>query len=1146
MVPGSIDNGGVFNAGDTTITWNLPSVPLAGTVVSYQVTVNAPTGVAGEYTNTAEITASDQFDPNSDPDNDDGDQSEDDEDAETVVPAVADLELTKGVVDAATVLPPNIGDTITFQLTVNNNGPDDATGVALEDLVPIGYTLTGTISDGGVATGNEINWTGLSIPNGGSITVTYDVVVNPPTGLGAEYRNSAQITASDQFDPDSDPTTDNLVDEDGDGDRDDDDEDTFEVTPQTSDLSIDKAVSDSTPNVGDVVTFTISLSNSGTVDATGVSVQDIVPEGYSGITNISNSGVAVGNQIDWTGLGVAVGVGTTVLTFDATVDAPTGVAGEYINGVEITASDQFDPDSDPNTGSDTDDNGDGIEDDDEDTVGVVIQQADLSIVKSIDNTSPNVGDTVTFTLVVTNAGPDVATNVAVEDILPSGFTLTAVNDGGTQTGNTTNWTGLTVPSNNGTVILTYEATVNEPTGTPGEYTNAAQITGSDQFDPDSDPTTDDTIDDNGDGIDDDDEDAITIAPSQADLSLSKVVVDGDTTPLIGTEITFEIRVFNDGPQDATNVEVVDLLPSGYDFILYSSTAGLYDETTGLWTIGSIGAGESETLLIDVLVNDSGDYFNIAEVTASDVYDFDSDPNNDDGDQSEDDEDNAVVTPIEAVADLSLTKEVVDGDTMPLIGTEITFQITVTNDGPEDATGVEVTDLLPSGYDFVLFSSTSGAYDETTGLWTVGSIAAGESETLLIDVLVNEVGDYLNIAEVTASDILDIDSTPDNDDGDQSEDDEDNALVTPVEAVADLSLTKEVVDNDTSPLVGEEITFIITIANSGPDNATGVEVTDLLPSGFDFILFSSTAGTYDETTGIWSIGTIDSGASETLLIDVLVNGSGDYLNIAEVTASDILDPDSEPNNDDGDQSEDDEDNVLVTPVEAMADLSLEKTVVDDDLMPLVGEEITFQITVSNAGPDAATGVEVVDLLPSGFDFILFSATSGTYDETTGLWTVGTIESGETQTLFVDVIVNEPTGAANEYLNIAEVTASNVIDPNSTPNNDDGDQSENDEDNVLVVPVEAMADLSLSKTVVDNDIMPNVGDESITNLDEAGIVYIGSEVKPGDILVGKVTPREETDEIPESEEVVDDIVDEADTDEIPESDGVADEAETDSRI
>ena len=45
------------------------------------------------------------------------------------------------------------------------------------------------------------------------------------------------------------------------------------------------------------------------------------------------------------------------------------------------------------------------------------------------------------------------------------------------------------------------------------------------------------------------------------------------------------------------------------------------------------------------------------------------------------------------------------------------------------------------------------------------------------------------------------------------------------------------------------------------------------------------------------------------------------------------------------------------------------------------------------------------------------------------------------------------------------------------------------------------------------MPNVGDESITNLDEAGIVYIGSEVKPGDILVGKVSPKGDSPITPE---------------------------------
>ncbi|MFD1614218.1 T9SS type B sorting domain-containing protein [Gelatiniphilus marinus] len=1065
LVPGSISNGGVYNTGATTIIWSGLNVPLEGITLSYQVTVNVPTGTVGEYRNVAEVTASDQFDPNSAPDNDDGDQSEDDEDAEEVAPAQADLVLSKSI--SATSSPtPNVGGTVTFEVTITNNGPDTATNVSASDLVPSGYTVTGgTINNGGVATGNQIDWTIASIANGASVTLSYDVVVNAPTGTIGEYNNVAEITGSDQFDPTSTPAND-------DGDQSEDDEDSYIILPQTADLSIVKTVSNPTPNVGDVVTFTIRLSNAGTVSATGVSVQDILPVGYTNITNISGSGTeTVANQIDWLGLTVPVGTDTLTLSFDATVAAPTGASDEYINTVEITASDQFDPDSEPTSDSDTDDKGDGLPDDDEATVGVSIQQSDLSIVKTIDNTSPNVGDVVTFTLVITNAGPDVATGVSIEDNLPIGYTLGTVNNGGIASGNTATWAGLTVAANNGTRVVTYQATVNAPTGALGEYTNVAQVTASDQYDPDSNPTTDNTVDEDGDGNgDDDDEDELTIAPAQADLSLTKDVVDGDTTPLVGSEITFQITVTNDGPEDATGVVVTDLLPSGYDFVLYSSTSGIYNESNGVWDIGGVANGESETLLIDVLVNATGDYLNIAEVTATDVFDIDSSPNNDDGDQSEDDEDNATVTPVQAIADLSLTKDVVDGDTTPLVGSEITFQITVTNDGPEDATGVVVTDLLPSGYDFVLYSSTSGIYNESNGVWDIGGVANGESETLLIDVLVNATGDYLNIAEVTATDVFDIDSSPNNDDGDQSEDDEDNATVTPVQAIADLSLTKDVVDGDTTPLVGQEITFIITVTNDGPQDASGVEVTDLLPSGFDYILFSSTSGTYNEATGIWTVGNIANGTSEILLIDVLVNGSGDYFNIAEISASDVLDNDSAPNNDDGDQSEDDEDNVLVTPVDSLADLSLTKTVVDNEIMPNVGDEITFQITVSNAGPNAATGVEVVDLLAQGFNFVRFSATSGIYDEVTGLWTVGTVPNGSSQSLFIDVIVNEPTGTAGEYLNVSEITASDVMDPNSTPNNDDGDQSEDDEDSILVMT--ETADLSLSKSV--SNVNANVGD------------------------------------------------------------------------
>ena len=1058
LVPGSIDNGGLYNAGATAINWTGLSIPLTGLNITYQVTVNAPTGAVGEYTNSAQITDSDQHDPDSDPTSDDtvdedgdGNPDDDDEDEETVVPAFADLEIAK----APSVTSPNIGEVITYTVTVTNNGTSDATGVAITDVVPNGLQII-TVNNGGLQSSNTITWSGLAVSAaaGNTIDVTYTAEVLSP-GIGVSYDNVAEISASDQYDPDSDPTSDSGTDDNGDGIAD-DDEVVSTIIPQVSDLSITKAVSTGTPNVGESVTFTVTVNNAGPAVATNVSIQDVLPVGYSGVTGISNGGLetAAGSGIiDWTL--ASVPLGDTDLTFSVTVDAPTGTADEYLNAVAITGSDQYDPDSDPTSDSDTDDNGDGIADDDEDTVGVVIQQSDLSIVKAISNPTPNVGELVTFTITVSNAGPNIATGVAISDVVPNGYTIGTINNSGVPTGSTIDWTLLTVPNNNGSISVSYEATVLAP-GTGIIYTNNAAITASDQYDPDSDPTSDADTDDNSDGIADDDETSVTPVINQADLSLVKIVVDNDVTPLVGTEITFEIRVFNDGPQDATGVEVVDLLPSGYDFVLFSSTTGTYDEAVGLWTVGNIASGTSETLLIDVLVNATGDYLNIAEVTSSDVFDFDSVPDNDSGDQSEDDEANAIVRPVISVTDLSLTKIVVDNDITPLVGSEITFQITVTNDGPQDATGVEVLDVLPSGYDFVLFSSTTGAYNETTGLWNVGNIASGTSETLLIDVLVNETGDYINVAQVSASDISDIDSTPNN--SIATEDDQDDASVTPLEATTDLSLEKEVVDNDVTPLVGTEITFKITVRNDGPETATGVEVTDLIPSGYDFLTFSSSTGSYDEVSGIWEVGNLENGDVETLLIDVQVLPTGDYLNTAEVFASNVTDVDSTPGN--GITSEDDYSEISTTPIQSIADLSISKTTVTGRTIALPGDELRFQITVSNAGPETATNVEAQDLLPIGFEYVQHSATSGTYDSATGIWNVEDVPANGSQTIFIDVIVQEPTGTPGEFVNSAEIIASDQLDSDTTGNQ-------------VSFPVKVpISDLSLTKSVSDDT--PNVGD------------------------------------------------------------------------
>ncbi|MCB0471791.1 MAG: DUF11 domain-containing protein, partial [Flavobacteriaceae bacterium] len=125
--------------------------------------------------------------------------------------------------------------------------------------------------------------------------------------------------------------------------------------------------------------------------------------------------------------------------------------------------------------------------------------------------------------------------------------------------------------------------------------------------------------------------------------------------------------------------------------------------------------------------------------------------------------------------------------------------------------------------------------------------------------------------------------------------------------ADLSLLKSVSDN--APAAGTNIIFYLTVVNNGPSDATGVQVEDVLPSGFTYVSDNS-GGNYNSGTGIWNIGTINDGTSTTLEITATVNNRGFYLNTAEIIASDNNDPDSTVNN--NVPTEDDQDNVSVTP------------------------------------------------------------------------------------------------------------------------------------------------------------------------------------------------------------------------------------------
>jgi uncharacterized repeat protein (TIGR01451 family) len=138
-----------------------------------------------------------------------------------------------------------------------------------------------------------------------------------------------------------------------------------------------------------------------------------------------------------------------------------------------------------------------------------------------------------------------------------------------------------------------------------------------------------------------------------------------------------------------------------------------------------------------------------------------------------------------------------------------------------------------------------------------------------------------------------------------------ANITDDDSAADLSLTMTV-DNAT-PNVGDNVTFTITINNTGPDNATNVTVDDLLPAGYNYVSDTG-GGSYNNGTGVWTVGNLLNGASTSLDITCTVNGGGAYNNGAEVTAADQFDPDSTPAN--SVPAEDDQDSVIVTVIFAV--------------------------------------------------------------------------------------------------------------------------------------------------------------------------------------------------------------------------------------
>ncbi|ETX13162.1 hypothetical protein OCH239_13095 [Roseivivax halodurans JCM 10272] len=405
---------------------------------------------------------------------------------------------------------------------------------------------------------------------------------------------------------------------------------------------------------------------------------------------------------------------------------------------------------------------------------------------------------------------------------------------------------------------------------------------------------------------------------EADLSLDKTV--SDPAPIIGDTVTFTLTVDNAGGSDATGVAVENLLPAGYTF-LSASGDGSFDSQTGLWTIGAVGAGSSATLDIEVTVEalPTDDVVTLlirvnaggAEVAASDggpAWSADQSAVSANGSA-------ALGTPSPYLVDRGVADDdVTYGSNAPsgpgtnatgapddLFTTErysalaepdgLAYAFELDNGTYEvelffdelffDSEGARIFDVEIEGSLVLDDFDPFAAYGNDTGVESfrvvvedgelnidflqgaannpnIGAIQISSVETVV-------TGDYDSYAEIVASDIPDPDSTPGN--GSTDEDDDVTVGVTPV-TTADLELSKSV--SDSTPAIGDTITFTLELAHVAGVAATGVAVRDVLPDGFSYVSDSG-AGAYDPATGLWTIGDVDRDGTATLEITATVNG-----------------------------------------------------------------------------------------------------------------------------------------------------------------------------------------------------------------------------------------------------------------------------------
>ncbi len=866
----------------------------------------------------------------------------------------------------------DVGDRITYKLTVKNLGPARAENIVIQDSIPEGLTYLDDQSEAPCdQVGNTVQCPLTYLSENQSRTFTLKFDVNQGTcGSVIQNRSSVQTSSNDTnlSNNQSDIST------------------TITSCPtQNTDIKIKKTAPVSIQNdTQSSFTYTLTMSNSTSVPANNVVITDAVPVPLT-IQSVPSGCQKAGQNIT---CNVGTLAANSARTFDIGVVASARLLCDQrvTNAADVTTSTPEQHTSDNHDEATT-----------HFTCTPLPQNTDLQIIKD-GQTTAKVGDTVTYKLSVKNLGPARADNIIVRDFIPSGMTYRDdLSEAPCQQVGNTVECPLTFLEVNQTRPFTLRFTVNEQTcGTA--IVNRASVHTSTQ---DTNPTNNESVFTT----------TIAACPVQkTDLSIQK---DGPATLSNNTSNTvqYTITVTNTTAVPADNVVVSDVIPAPLNISSPLPSHCSNNGGTVECHFGTIAGHASVTLTLPVHIQARA-ACNQTVTNRATVSTTTQETNL----QNNTSDARTAFTCAPENTDLQIIK---DGQTTAKVGDTVTYKLSVKNLGPARADNIIVRDFIPSGMTYR--DDLSEAPCQQVGNTVecpLTFLEVNQTRPFTLRFTVNEQTCGTAIVNRASVHTSTQDTNPTNNE---------SVFTTTIAACpvpTDIRLEKTApisLSNDATSPFG----YTLTATNITSVAAENVIVTDTIPQPLSIVSVPSGCAVNGNTVTC-SAGTIAANSSRPFVINVSAPArslcENSVTNTAYSTTTTL---------ETSTQNNQAEAVTRFTCTALTADLSIVKTAAVPTMM--YGDEIDYVLAITNHGPATATNVVVTDTFPQGFTYVAQSG--ATCSTVHGVMTCHIPSILSQGTVFIQLELQSPPLPAQcqqTMITNTAVVGSEVRDPNLANN------------------------------------------------------------------------------------------------------------------